>query len=250
VRELLRLLGEAGELEDDGARRRHLVGGARSRFGALIVTLGVDDDFGAGRRGRMIDVAVDSDADVSGLLHTLRTHGGSADPGYGEAMVRGPHSEDDSFAFCRKELLAGRDPGRRDLIRDHMTAFRVDDASYAGVMIGCARMFGGVMSRAARDRRWTDEDRALHELFVIAARPLWRRRAPIRARELYPGLPPRLCSVLRLFLDGLAEKEVADRLQLSPATVHSYARDLYRELGVTSRAELLVKALGNGRRQR
>jgi DNA-binding CsgD family transcriptional regulator len=45
--------------------------------------------------------------------------------------------------------------------------------------------------------------------------------------------------VLRLLLTGKTEKELAAKLFVSPHTVHSHIQAVYRELGVTSRAELM-----------
>jgi DNA-binding CsgD family transcriptional regulator len=45
--------------------------------------------------------------------------------------------------------------------------------------------------------------------------------------------------VLRLLLTGMTEKEMASRLFVSPHTVHSHIQAVYRELEVTSRAELM-----------
>ncbi len=46
--------------------------------------------------------------------------------------------------------------------------------------------------------------------------------------------------VLRLLLTGQTEKEMAASLFVSPHTVHSHIQAVYRELGVTSRAELMA----------
>ena len=57
-------------------------------------------------------------------------------------------------------------------------------------------------------------------------------------------LPPRVRRVLQCLLEGLSEKEAARALQLTPHTVHSYVKILYRQLGVRSRAQLLARCLG------
>lgn len=46
--------------------------------------------------------------------------------------------------------------------------------------------------------------------------------------------------VLDLVLDGLAEKQIATRLHISRHTAHNHVRNIYRTLGVHSRAELLA----------
>jgi DNA-binding NarL/FixJ family response regulator len=53
-------------------------------------------------------------------------------------------------------------------------------------------------------------------------------------------LPPRLQQTLNFLLDGDSEKQVAQRLNLSPHTVHVYVKKLYRQFEVRSRAELLA----------
>ena len=45
-------------------------------------------------------------------------------------------------------------------------------------------------------------------------------------------------------LEGDSEKQVALKLKLSPHTVHEYVKDLYAELGVSSRGELLAQWVG------
>ena len=58
------------------------------------------------------------------------------------------------------------------------------------------------------------------------------------------GLQPRLKKVMRHLLEGDSEKQVALKLKLSPHTVHEYVKDLYAELGVCSRGELLAQYVG------
>jgi DNA-binding NarL/FixJ family response regulator len=54
------------------------------------------------------------------------------------------------------------------------------------------------------------------------------------------GLSGRLRQVLDLLLQGLSEKEVADRLSLSHPTVHSHVGIIYNHFNVCSRAELMA----------
>ncbi|MEX2673309.1 MAG: helix-turn-helix transcriptional regulator [Phycisphaeraceae bacterium] len=53
------------------------------------------------------------------------------------------------------------------------------------------------------------------------------------------GLSPRLRMILDYLLDGLTEKQIAQLLHRSPATVHRHVTMLYRHFNVTSRGELL-----------
>jgi len=58
------------------------------------------------------------------------------------------------------------------------------------------------------------------------------------------NLQPRLKKVMKFLLEGDSEKQVAFKLGLSPHTVHEYVKNLYAELGVSSRGELLAQYVG------
>lgn len=71
---------------------------------------------------------------------------------------------------------------------------------------------------------------------------------PLTGPSVVPGLSPRERETLEHLLAGASEKQVAKRLGRSPHTVHSYVKRIYRQLGVTSRAELLSFFLVDGER--
>lgn len=53
-----------------------------------------------------------------------------------------------------------------------------------------------------------------------------------------PGLAPRELAVAALYAEGQSYKAIAARLGLSPATVRTYLRDAYLQLGVRNKVEL------------
>lgn len=55
-------------------------------------------------------------------------------------------------------------------------------------------------------------------------------------------LTPREQDVLRALVDGLSDKEIAQRLNLGTETVRGYVKTIYRKLQVTGRVELLSRA--------
>lgn len=57
------------------------------------------------------------------------------------------------------------------------------------------------------------------------------------------GLSPREKEVLQLLVQGLGNKEVADRLNLSPHTVDKHIRGIYDKLHVHSRSAAVAKAV-------
>ena len=61
------------------------------------------------------------------------------------------------------------------------------------------------------------------------------------------GLSPRECGIVRAVFDGDSEKRTAERLGLSPHTVHTYLWRVYRKLHVQSREELLVRVFAEFR---
>ena len=56
------------------------------------------------------------------------------------------------------------------------------------------------------------------------------------------NLSPREQQVLEGLIDGLADKEIAQRLDLGTETVRTYVKAIYRKLHVTGRIELLSRA--------
>jgi DNA-binding CsgD family transcriptional regulator len=52
------------------------------------------------------------------------------------------------------------------------------------------------------------------------------------------ALTPRERDVARYVVDGLSDREIAERLYLSPYTVSQYVKRIYRKLDVPSRVAL------------
>ena len=65
-------------------------------------------------------------------------------------------------------------------------------------------------------------------------------------KQLLEPLSSRELEVLRLIDDGLANKEIAQKLSLAPATVKAHIRNLYGKIEAKSRTEALSKARGLG----
>jgi LuxR family maltose regulon positive regulatory protein len=53
-------------------------------------------------------------------------------------------------------------------------------------------------------------------------------------------------AVLRLLVTDLSVREIAAKLYLSPNTVRTHIRAIYRKLGVSSRAEAVARATAHG----
>ena len=65
-------------------------------------------------------------------------------------------------------------------------------------------------------------------------------------RKPHPELTAREQQLMDLWVEGLGDREVADRLGVSYGTVRSHGRTLRKKLGVNTRAQLVLKALSLG----
>jgi DNA-binding NarL/FixJ family response regulator len=103
--------------------------------------------------------------------------------------------------------------------------------------------------RALGERDFSPREHRLLNFFHAELGPLIGR-ALVSATEPSPvKLSPRLRQTLACLLEGDSEKQVADRLGLSHDTTHQYVKELYRQFGVGSRAQLMayvLKRIGRG----
>lgn len=89
----------------------------------------------------------------------------------------------------------------------------------------------------------TGLQRATHVgLPAVAAEPVTRPRGA----EALDRLSETERRVLDLLMEGLTEREAAERIGRSPHTVHVHVKNVYRKLDVTSRRQLR-QAVGSGR---
>ena len=122
--------------------------------------------------------------------------------------------------------------------------------------------------RASTTGVWPEILRVDHEHDLAAAREAlgedafalaWSRGSGLtlerilEPREISNGAPPlpagltsRELEVLRLLAEGLTDAQVAEQLVLSPRTVHSHVRSVYRKLGVSSRSAATRYAIRHG----
>jgi DNA-binding NarL/FixJ family response regulator len=80
-------------------------------------------------------------------------------------------------------------------------------------------------------------------LLVTAPGDVARRFGDLRDDDETPLLSPRELDVLRAVSEGLTNKEIARRLDISQHTVKFHLESLMRKLAVSSRAEAVAKSL-------
>jgi N-acetylmuramic acid 6-phosphate (MurNAc-6-P) etherase len=66
---------------------------------------------------------------------------------------------------------------------------------------------------------------------------------PISCRAALNSLPKQYRRALQLMLSGRSEKQIAEQMSISPHTLHTYVKTVYRRFGVGSRAQLLAALL-------
>ncbi len=121
----------------------------------------------------------------------------------------------------------------RDLGSSNGTFVNGLRVSQANAAVGSLLRFGDVTIDVL-DRRPDERAIAGDDVETPVRRP--GNGAPAGARLVY--FPPQRKRVLNLLLNGLAEKQVAALLGLSYLTVHWHVGEIYKSLGVHSRAQL------------
>ena len=117
-----------------------------------------------------------------------------------------------------------------------MVRFKVHQAGYESSVAALR----DAMGEADFDAAWA-EGAALstEEAIAYAQRGRGERKRPSSGWE---SLTPAEQEVVRLVCDGLASKDIAARLFVSPRTVHAHLSHVYTKLGVNSRVQLVQEA--------
>jgi DNA-binding NarL/FixJ family response regulator len=111
------------------------------------------------------------------------------------------------------------------------------DAARARLLEGRAILRDGRRSQAAEVLA------TARDLFAAIGAPLWEARAVEELERVSPGrasgdLTPTEGRIAALVAEGLKNREIAERLFLSVATVEAHLTRIYRKLGIRSRSDL------------
>lgn len=104
----------------------------------------------------------------------------------------------------------------------------------------------GVVERSSSGERLAAALRALN-LGMVVLEPMAAAPLATSAEALPEALTPREEEVLALVAEGLANKAIAKRLEVSEHTVKFHLSALLGKFGVSTRTELVVKAIQAGR---
>ncbi|MGH3968000.1 MAG: LuxR C-terminal-related transcriptional regulator, partial [Mycobacterium sp.] len=137
---------------------------------------------------------------------------------------------------------AARLLGAAHAIRQRMgtVRFKVCDAGYEASVAALRN----TLDQADFETAWA-EGAALstEEAIAYAQRGRGERKRPTTG---WASLTPTECEVVRLVSEGLANKDIATRLFVSPRTVQSHLTHVYTKLGLTSRVQLAQEAARHG----
>jgi DNA-binding CsgD family transcriptional regulator len=114
--------------------------------------------------------------------------------------------------------------------------FRIHEAAYQDSV----RLLRDAMEDNAFDAAWA-EGAALtvDEVIAYAQRGRGQRKRPSSG---WQSLTPAERDVARLVCEGLANKDIATRLFVSPRTVQAHLTHVYTKLGIASRVQLVQEA--------
>jgi two-component system, NarL family, nitrate/nitrite response regulator NarL len=106
---------------------------------------------------------------------------------------------------------------------------------------GCSRIFLKHEPACALVQRIREVIRGCAPMDPISARAVLSQAG--YADRSHRPLTGRECEVLRAVCEGLANKEIAERLTVSENTVESFLQQLFEKTGVRTRAQLVAAAI-------
>jgi DNA-binding CsgD family transcriptional regulator len=133
---------------------------------------------------------------------------------------------------------AARLYGATQSVRQRMGAprFKIWDAGYEASVAALRN----VMGEEDFDAAWAGgAELSTEEAIAYAQRGRGERKRPASG---WASLTPAELDVVRLVSEGLANKDIATRLFVSPRTVQAHLTHVYTKLGLTSRVQLVQEA--------
>jgi len=107
------------------------------------------------------------------------------------------------------------------------------------------------LKRAVKPEALTEQSSPVREEPVLPGQPAAPRMEPAMQtasealsaadNQAVSGLSPREAEVFRRLLDGAKMKDIAAELGVMTSTVNGYCRQVYRKLGVNSKAQLILR---------
>jgi DNA-binding CsgD family transcriptional regulator len=246
VAALLRIAGEVGEVVQDlHQRRAYILDGLLGLIGGCSAVCSEIDPGQVHGDGW----AVPSSITVAGGLSTgqqdmidryLTGHLAALDPCV-PSLLREPKPV---ATIRREDVVEDLAWYRSDHYNEVRRPLGFGESMYGKLVTPDGRHLKLSLHRELNDSPFTERDARLLHVFNENLAGLYiappHADAPRHDAQL-DTLPARVRPVLRRLLAGDSEKQVANKLDLSPHTVHEYTKVLYRTFGVNSRGELLAQ---------
>ena len=132
-------------------------------------------------------------------------------------------------------------PGGHAILHDLLAPYGLEQQLSIPYRVGAGQQHTFVMSRPRDD--FTDQELAIARFTQPLLAMLDRQAATLARAGRDPGafdLTCRELAVLQLLREGLTASAMAHRLLISPRTVHSHLRRVYRKLGVDGRMQAVL----------
>jgi DNA-binding CsgD family transcriptional regulator len=132
--------------------------------------------------------------------------------------------------------------GAADGMRHRMGSvrFKIDDADYEASAAAVRNALGdGEFEDALAEGAALSTEQAI----AYAQRGRGERKRPSSG---WASLTPTELDVIRILSEGLGNKDIAERLFISPRTVQTHLTHVYAKLGLTSRLQLAQEAARHG----
>ncbi len=207
-------------------------------LGAVVGAAALDPTYAhPTKRGAVTMTLAGFDDGTLPLCTILATEGCAFNP-YEAAMMRRarrlPHVIHTS---TNSEMVPKSVWARSAWVNEYLRPARVDHYLGTTCMVGPDGNEGVGILRAAGDRPFSDVDRATLHLLRLETHRLFHLPAI--------ALAPRVRATLEWVLTGASDKEIAERMNLSPHTVRQYVKTIFKAYGVSRRAQLVAQ-VGRG----
>jgi DNA-binding NarL/FixJ family response regulator len=135
------------------------------------------------------------------------------------------------------------------LLIDECSRELVVEAFTSGAMGVCGRdesceVLCKCIDRVHRGQVWANSEQLRYVLDTLSNGHR-RRLTDVQGRVL---LTPRQQEIVYLVVEGLRNREIAKRLNISEHTIRNYLFRIFEKLGVSSRAELILYTLANSKK--
>ncbi|MFP2961784.1 helix-turn-helix transcriptional regulator [Myxococcus sp. 1LA] len=246
VHALVRLINETHELPTVvEARSRHLLAGLCRIMGADAGACVVEHDFRPGVQEGFTEIVLEGwSGSAVPALQALRRMGSECNPAI--RSLRARRSTPGSLVTAtRRELVDDRSWYGAPYVEHYLQPTGLDDSVYSSRWSGLPGVARGIgLYRGRSGRPFDAADREMLHLFHAECGAMFDPPTPSMLTAPGGRLAPRQRQTLDLLLEGLGDKQIAERLGISRFTVNQYTKTLYRRFGVQSRAALIARFLG------